>query len=117
LALLLLSELRAAGVSIELDDFGLGYSGLEYLNRLRSLPIDVIKIDRSFVSVLPGDEVMVNIVASIARAMNIQLVAEGVETEEQRLWLLNKNIHLGQGYLFSPPLSKKEFERKFCQPS
>ncbi|MGG8468762.1 biofilm formation regulator HmsP [Rahnella sp. PAMC25617] len=116
-ALLLLSELRAAGVSIELDDFGLGYSGLEYLNRLRSLPIDVIKIDRSFVSVLPGDEVMVNIVASIARAMNIQLVAEGVETEEQRLWLLNKNIHLGQGYLFSPPLSKKEFERKFCQPA
>ncbi|MBU9846333.1 biofilm formation regulator HmsP [Rahnella ecdela] len=116
-ALVLLSELRAAGVSIELDDFGLGYSGLEYLNRLRSLPIDVIKIDRSFVSVLPEDEVMVNIVASIGRAMNIQLVAEGVETEEQRLWLLNENIHLGQGYLFSPPLSKKEFERKFCQPS
>ncbi|CAM3925020.1 biofilm formation regulator HmsP [Rahnella bruchi] len=116
-ALVLLSELRAAGVSIELDDFGLGYSGLEYLNRLRSLPIDVIKIDRSFVSVLPEDEVMVNIVASIGRAMNIQLVAEGVETEEQRMWLLNENIHLGQGYLFSPPLSKNEFERKFCQPS
>ena len=116
-ALVLLTELRAAGVSIELDDFGLGYSGLEYLNRLRSLPIDVIKIDRSFVSVLPEDEVMVNIVASIGRAMNIQLVAEGVENEEQRLWLLNENIHLGQGYLFSPPLSKKEFERKFCQPS
>jgi len=115
-ALLLLSELRAVGVSIELDDFGLGYSGLEYLNRLRSLPIDVIKIDRSFVSVLPQDEVMVNIVASIARAMNIQLVAEGVETQAQRLWLLKENIQLGQGYLFSAPLSKKEFEQKFCQP-
>ncbi|TDS93111.1 diguanylate cyclase/phosphodiesterase [Rahnella sp. BIGb0236] len=116
-ALLLLSELRAVGVSIELDDFGLGYSGLEYLNRLRSLPIDVIKIDRSFVSVLPDDEVMVNIVASIGRAMNIQLVAEGVENEAQRRWLLKENIHIGQGYLFSAPLSKKEFERQFCQPS
>lgn len=114
-ALLLLSELRAVGVSIELDDFGLGYSGLEYLNRLRSLPIDVIKIDRSFVSVLPDDEVMVNIVASIGRAMNIQLIAEGVETEAQRQWLLKENIQFGQGYLFSAPLSKEEFEQKFCQ--
>lgn len=116
-ALLLLSELRAVGVSIELDDFGLGYSGLDYLNRLRSLPIDVIKIDRSFVSVLPEDEVMVNIVASIARAMNIQLIAEGVETEAQRQWLLKENIQFGQGYLFSAPLSKEEFEQKFCQPA
>ncbi|MFU2315201.1 biofilm formation regulator HmsP [Rahnella sp. PCH160] len=116
-ALLLLSELRAVGVSIELDDFGLGYSGLDYLNRLRSLPIDVIKIDRSFVSVLPEDEVMVNIVASIARAMNIQLIAEGVETEAQRQWLLKENIQFGQGYLFSAPLSKDEFEQKFCQPA
>ena len=113
-ALLLLGELRAVGVSIELDDFGLGYSGLEYLNRLRSLPIDVIKIDRSFVGVLPQDDVMVNIVASIARAMNIQLVAEGVETEAQRQWLLEQNILLGQGYLFSAPLSKDLFEQKFC---
>lgn len=113
-ALLLLGELRAVGVSIELDDFGLGYSGLEYLNRLRSLPIDVIKIDRSFVGVLPQDDVMVNIVASIARAMNIQLVAEGVETEAQRQWLLEQNILLGQGYLFSAPLSKNLFEQKFC---
>ncbi|KAB8311986.1 biofilm formation regulator HmsP [Rouxiella chamberiensis] len=116
-ALLLLSELRAVGVSIELDDFGLGYSGLEYLNRLRSLPIDVIKIDRSFVSVLPEDEVMVNIVASIGRAMDIQLIAEGVETEAQRQWLLKENIRFGQGYLFSAPLSKEEFEQKFCQPA
>jgi EAL domain-containing protein (putative c-di-GMP-specific phosphodiesterase class I) len=116
-ALLLLSELRAVGVSIELDDFGLGYSGLEYLNRLRSLPIDVIKIDRSFVSVLPEDEVMVHIVASIGRAMDIQLIAEGVETEAQRQWLLKENIRFGQGYLFSAPLSKEEFEEKFCQPA
>ena len=113
-ALLLLGELRAVGVSIELDDFGLGYSGLEYLNRLRSLPIDVIKIDRSFVGVLPQDDVMVNIVASIARAMNIQLVAEGVDNEAQRQWLLEQNILLGQGYLFSAPLSKDLFEQKFC---
>jgi len=113
-ALLLLSELRAAGVSIELDDFGLGYSGLEYLNRLRSLPIDVIKIDRSFINVLPDDDVMVNIVASIGKAMDIQLIAEGVETNEQRQWLLENNIIFGQGYYFSPPLPQAEFESKFC---
>jgi EAL domain-containing protein (putative c-di-GMP-specific phosphodiesterase class I) len=113
-ALLLLSELRAAGVSIELDDFGLGYSGLEYLNRLRSLPIDVIKIDRSFINVLPEDDVMVNIVASIGKAMDIQLIAEGVETNEQRQWLLENNIIFGQGYYFSPPLPQAEFESKFC---
>ena len=113
-ALILLSELRAAGVSIELDDFGLGYSGLDYLNRLRSLPIDVIKIDRSFVSVLPEDDVMVNIVASIGKAMDIQLIAEGVETNEQRQWLLENNIIFGQGYYFSPPLPQAEFESKFC---
>ena len=110
----MLGELRAVGVSIELDDFGLGYSGLDYLNRLRSLPIDVIKIDRSFVSVLPDDPVMVSIVASIGKAMNIQLIAEGVETQEQRRWLLENDILLGQGYLFSPPLPQDEFELKFC---
>jgi len=114
-ALILLGELRAVGVSIELDDFGLGYSGLDYLNRLRSLPIDVIKIDRSFVSVLPDDDVMVNIVASIGKAMNIQLIAEGVETDEQRSWLLENHILFGQGYFFSPPLSQAEFERTFCE--
>lgn len=112
-ALLLLRELRAVGVSIELDDFGLGYSGLDYLNRLRSLPIDVIKIDRSFVSVLPADDVMVNIVTSIGKAMNIRLIAEGVETDEQRRWLLENDILFGQGYLFSVPLSQAEFERQF----
>ena len=112
-ALLLLRELRAVGVSVELDDFGLGYSGLEYLNRLRNLPIDVIKIDRMFVAALPDDEVMVNIVATIARAMQIRLVAEGVETPQQRDWLLSRDIVLGQGYLFSPPLPQAEFEAKY----
>lgn len=113
-ALLLLGELRASGVSIELDDFGLGYSGLDYLNRLRSLPIDIIKIDRSFVSTLPEDDVMVNIVASIGKAMDIQLIAEGVETNEQRNWLLENNILVGQGYYFSAPLPQAEFESQFC---
>ncbi|MGV8927804.1 MAG: EAL domain-containing protein [Ewingella sp.] len=112
-ALSLLGELRAVGVSIELDDFGLGYSGLDYLNHLRSLPIDVIKIDRSFVSALPDDDVMVNIVASIGKAMNIKLIAEGVETEAQRRWLLNNDILFGQGYFFSTPLPQAEFERQF----
>ena len=62
---------------------------------------------------LPDDEVMVNIVATIARAMQIRLVAEGVETPQQRDWLLSRNIVLGQGYLFSPPLPQAEFEAKY----
>lgn len=111
-AVLLLGELREIGVSVQLDDFGLGYSGLEYLDRLRNLPIDAIKISRCFVSVLPDDDVMVSIVVSIARAMNIQLVAEGVENEAQRQWLLEHGVSSGQGYLFSPPLHKSEFENK-----
>lgn len=109
----LLTELRTLGISIELDDFGLGFSGLEYLNRLRNLPIDVIKIGRPFVAVLPQDEMMVNIITSIAHTMNIQLVAEGIETPEQRDWLVNHGVIYGQGYLFSPPLPVEEFENKY----
>ncbi|QII40719.1 biofilm formation regulator HmsP [Rouxiella badensis] len=112
-ALIVLAELRRLGISVELDDFGLGYSGLEYLNRLRNVPINAIKIDRIFVASLPEDDAMANIVASIARAMNIKLKAEGVETEAQRGWLLNNRILFGQGYLFSAPVPLVEFETKF----
>ena len=113
LALGVLSELRKLGISIELDDFGQGYSGLEYLDRLRNLPVDALKIDRLFVSTLPEDDAMVSIVASIARAMNIQLKAEGVETAAQREWLIANRINIGQGFLFSAPLSQADFETKF----
>jgi len=113
LALNVLGELRQLGISVELDDFGLGYSGLEYLDRLRNLPIDALKIDRLFVATLPEDDAMASIVASIARAMNIQLKAEGVETAAQRDWLLTNRINFGQGFLFSPPLSQSDFETKF----
>jgi len=108
-----LAELQALGVSIELDGFGLGFSGLEYLNRLRNLPIDVIKIGRPFVAALPQDEMMVNIIASIAQTMDIQLVAEGVETQAQCDWLVNHGVIYGQGYLFAPPLPQEEFENRY----
>lgn len=111
-ALKLLTELRLAGVSVALDDFGMGYSSLDYLNRLRRLPIDIIKIDRSFISSLPQDDVMVRIVSSIAGAMNIQVIAEGVEKPEQRDWLQQHNILLAQGFLFARPLPRHEFEKR-----
>ena len=66
-----------------------------------------------FVASLPEEDAMANIVASIARAMNIKLKAEGVETEAQRGWLLNNRILFGQGYLFSAPVPLVEFETKF----
>lgn len=112
-AMLVLSELHTLGIATQLDDFGLGYSGLGYLNRLRNLQVDAIKIDRIFVASLPEDDVMANIVASIAKAMSIRLIAEGVEAVPQRDWLLSNGIIFGQGFLFSAPLPVNEFETKF----
>ncbi|RWR02282.1 biofilm formation regulator HmsP [[Pantoea] beijingensis] len=110
-AIALLSDLRCLGVSVALDDFGMGYSNLHYLHQFKSLPINTLKVDRSFVSVLPGDDAMVKIVAAIADIINIDVVAEGVETVEQRDWLLARGITIGQGYLYSEPLSLDVFNR------
>jgi len=96
-----LHELRAMGVSIALDDFGTGYSNLTYLSRL---PLDKIKIDRHFTSTLLQDDVDASICRSIvflARSLNLEVVAEGVETEKQRRWLLTEGCTSMQGWLFS----------------
>jgi EAL domain-containing protein (putative c-di-GMP-specific phosphodiesterase class I) len=96
-----LHELRAMGVSIALDDFGTGYSNLTYLSRL---PLDKIKIDRHFTSTLLQDDVDASICRSIvvlARSLNLEVVAEGVETEKQRRWLLSEGCTSMQGWLFS----------------
>ncbi|QCR37752.1 biofilm formation regulator HmsP [Nissabacter sp. SGAir0207] len=109
-ALKLLAELHQSGVTVALDDFGMGYSSLEYLDRLRCLPVDIIKIDRSFTGSLPEDDVMVRIVNSIAHAMNISVIAEGVETPAQFLWLKENQVPVGQGYLFARPMPRNAFE-------
>jgi len=110
-ALPLLEELKALGVSISIDDFGTGYSSLAYLRRL---PIDTIKIDRSFVLELEVSSDSATIVAAIiamARALKLRTIAEGVETRGQMLALSAHGCNLMQGFLFSHPLPPDEFLR------
>ncbi len=106
----LLERLRAMGVRIAIDDFGTGYSSLAYLKRFA---VDTLKIDRSFVSDLPGDRGDVSIVDSIialATARGINVVAEGVETPAQRDFLRARGCRQAQGFLFSRPLPNAEME-------
>ncbi len=108
-----LAELREIGTPVALDDFGTGYSSL---SRLRELPVDILKIDRSFVSGLPGDSRMRVLTASIVRlSRELQLVtiAEGIETEEERLAVIDCNCELGQGYYFSRPVPPEQLDRVF----
>jgi EAL domain-containing protein (putative c-di-GMP-specific phosphodiesterase class I) len=96
-------ELREMGLRMSLDDFGTGYSSLSYLNRF---PINKIKIDRSFMIQLvdsPKTRAIVRAIAHLSRDLDIELVAEGVETHEQLALLLKENVFLIQGYLFSRP--------------
>jgi len=105
-----LHELRAMGVSISLDDFGTGYSNLTYLSRL---PLDKIKVDRHFTVSLLDDAGNASICRSIvflARSLNLEVVAEGVETESQRRWLLAEGCVSMQGYLFSRPVPIEALE-------
>jgi diguanylate cyclase (GGDEF)-like protein/PAS domain S-box-containing protein len=105
-----LHALAGLGVMLAIDDFGTGYSSLGYLKRL---PIGRLKIDRSFVTDLPGDASdasIVNAIVNLGRALGIQVIAEGVETEAQRRFLLRAGCHEFQGYLFAPALPVPDFE-------
>ncbi|WP_162145405.1 putative bifunctional diguanylate cyclase/phosphodiesterase [Deinococcus ficus] len=107
-------DLRALGVRIALDDFGTGYSSLSYL---RQLPVDVLKIDRSFVSILgDGGDGFVRAIVTLAHDQGVRVVAEGVEEAWQRdtLWALH--CDLGQGYLFSRPLPAAQAEALLPAP-
>ena len=98
-----LEELRTFGVQLSLDDFGTGYSSLSYL---RQLPVDTLKIDRSFIVNLGSDQnaSIVNAIVRLAHALDLFCVAEGVETEGQRATLSGLGCDFGQGYLWSRPL-------------
>jgi EAL domain-containing protein (putative c-di-GMP-specific phosphodiesterase class I) len=101
--------LRALGVALVIDDFGEGYSALNYLRRL---PIQGLKLSRSFLEGVPGnasDVAICQAVAGIARSLELTVVAEGIETEAQRNFLVHLGVGQGQGYLFAPGLAPEAF--------
>jgi len=110
------AELRALGVMLTIDDFGEGYSALNYLRRL---PIHGLKLSQLFTAGVPdnrSDVAVCQAVTGIARSLGLGLVAEGVESEAQRLFLMQLGVPVGQGFLFAPGLTPEEFARRLRDP-
>jgi diguanylate cyclase (GGDEF)-like protein len=104
----ILHELKLMGLRVAIDDFGTGYSSLAYLKRF---PLDVIKIDRSFIRDIPGDrdnEAIAAAIIAMAQSLNLDVIAEGVETEDQFSFLRDHACGAVQGFMFSPALPGKE---------
>jgi diguanylate cyclase (GGDEF)-like protein/PAS domain S-box-containing protein len=104
-----LQELKMMGIHLAVDDFGTGYSSLSYL---RQFPIDVLKIDQSFVSQIttdPDDSTIVSAIINMGKSLKHLVVAEGIETQLQRAYLQTQQCAQGQGYLFSRPLAAAQF--------
>jgi len=108
--------LKARGIRFSIDDFGTGYSSMAYLQKL---PLDQLKIDRSFVAALPGDTgslAIIRAIHALALSLDLEVIAEGVETDEQHALLLANGCQRFQGYLFGRPQSLADFEQLLVEP-
>ena len=106
-----LGSLKALGVRLAIDDFGTGYSSLAYL---RQFPIDILKIDRSFVSAITDSvesAALVQTLVDLGKVLRLETIAEGIEDDDQRLRLQAAHVDTGQGFLFSRPLDAIDIER------
>ena len=106
----LLHKMKKLGITLSLDDFGTGYSSLSYL---RDIPFDTLKIDKSFIDSMQENRAFINMIIGIADDLQLNVVAEGVETQEQLEYLKAMKCEMYQGYLCSKPLPAKEFEKLF----
>ena len=110
-AIITLLDIKQRGVKIAIDDFGTGYSSL---SQLKNFPIDRLKIDRSFITDIESDandRIIIEMISGLAAKMNIEVIAEGIETEGQKQFLLSVGCSQMQGYLFSPPIAVQEFDK------
>ena len=108
-AIRVMKRLRDMGIRISVDDFGTGYSSLSYLKKL---PLNALKIDRSFITDVvtdADDAAIVNTIISLGRILRLEVVAEGIETEQQLMFLQDHGCTVGQGYYFAFPLSAADF--------
>ncbi|CDL22849.1 Protein yhjK [Klebsiella pneumoniae IS53] len=112
-----LRPLREAGVQIALDDFGMGYAGLHQLQQMKALPVDILKIDKVFIDMLPEDVSMVPAMIQLARGLSLRIVAEGVENDAQRRWLQAAGVEVLQGHLFGCALPQEAFSARYLSPA
>jgi len=111
----ILHQLKELGIVLVVDDFGTGYSSLSYLQKF---PIDVLKIDRSFVGEvgsIQDDGIIVSAMISMGNSLKLRVIAEGVENQKQLDFLVHHDCKEGQGYFFSYPLTATQFEKTYCQ--
>ena len=108
----IMNKMKKLGFKISIDDFGTGYSSL---STLQDMPADILKIDKSFIDKIgKNDKNIVDYILTIAKELKLTTIAEGVETKEQRDYLLERECDIIQGYYYSKPIKKEEFE-KFIQ--